>query len=132
MAIFITKSTVRLSLAAFIASAALMVLAPAAFAQPGPMPGACPDGAANCPHMMHRHAHMKNRIEMIDADKDGSVSKAEFMANAEKRFERMDTNKDGKINAQDRKGAGQPPMQQPVPALEDPSKPAAPAAKPQQ
>lgn len=132
MAIFITKSTARRSLAALITSTALMVLAPAAFAQPGPMPGACPDGAANCPHMMHNHGHMKNRIEMIDEDKDGSVSKAEFMANAERKFEKMDTNKDGKINAQDRKEAGHGYMKQPVPALQDASKPAAPAAKPQE
>jgi hypothetical protein len=130
MAISFTTSTARRSLAALITSTALMALAPAALAQPTPMPGACPDGAGNCPHMMHHHGHMKNRMQMIDVDKDGSVSKAEFMANAEKKFERMDTNKDGKINAQDRKGAGHEYMKKPVPTLEDPSKPAAPAAKP--
>ena len=132
MASSITTTSARFSLAGLITSTALMVLAPAAFAQPTPMPGACPGGAANCPHMMHNHGHMKNRMQMIDTDKDGSVSKAEFMANAEKKFEKMDTNKDGKIDAQDRKWEGHEYRKQPVPALEDPSKPAAPAAKPQQ
>lgn len=64
----------------------------------------------------------EKRFESMDADKDGKVSEAEFLAGAKKRHEWMDTNKDGKISKdemqarrekmkekwQDRKGRGGP------------------------
>jgi hypothetical protein len=37
-------------------------------------------------------------FRLLDADKDGVVSKAEFMAQAERNFARCDLNKDGRIN----------------------------------
>ncbi|MCB9978729.1 MAG: EF-hand domain-containing protein [Rhodospirillales bacterium] len=64
----------------------------------------------------------EKRFESMDADKDGKVSQAEFLAGAKKRHEWMDTNKDGTISKeemqarrekmkekrQDRKGQGGP------------------------
>ncbi|HYC64349.1 MAG TPA: hypothetical protein VEC14_06440 [Reyranellaceae bacterium] len=37
----------------------------------------------------------------LDADRDGFVSKTEYMADADRRFGRCDTNKDGRINAEE-------------------------------
>ena len=37
-------------------------------------------------------------FRLLDTDKDGFVSKAEFMAQAERNFARCDLNKDGRIN----------------------------------
>ena len=34
----------------------------------------------------------------LDANRDGKVSKAEFLANEEKQFDQMDSNKDGNID----------------------------------
>jgi len=34
----------------------------------------------------------------LDANQDGKVSKAEFLANEEKQFDKMDSNKDGDID----------------------------------
>ena len=37
-------------------------------------------------------------FRLMDTDRDGFVSKAEFMAQAERNFQRCDLNKDGRIN----------------------------------
>ena len=42
--------------------------------------------------------HRQGMLEKIDADKDGAISKAEFMAFHEQRFAEMDTNSDGIIS----------------------------------
>lgn len=45
--------------------------------------------------------HKGDMLKEIDADGDGSVSKAEFMAFHEKRFGEMDANNDGKISKEE-------------------------------
>ncbi len=46
-------------------------------------------------------------MRMADTNKDGAVSKDEFVAAALKRFDAMDTNKDGTVTAQERRAARQ-------------------------
>ena len=41
---------------------------------------------------------MTDAFMMLDSDKDGKVSKAEFLAPYEKRFARMDSNSDGVVD----------------------------------
>jgi hypothetical protein len=65
-------------------AAALVISAPAAFAEP--------DGK---PH------HKGDMLEKIDTDKDGAVSKAEFLAFHEERFKEIDANGDGKISKEE-------------------------------
>ncbi|WP_420138834.1 hypothetical protein [Sphingomonas sp.] len=43
------------------------------------------------------------RLELFDADKDGSVSRTEFTAGAAARFDTMDTNHDGIVTADERR-----------------------------
>ena len=45
--------------------------------------------------------------KMADANNDGVITKAEFMANAMKRFNDMDANKDGKVTQEERQAARQ-------------------------
>lgn len=44
-----------------------------------------------------RGAMMEKMFEEQDADKDGSISEAEFQAFTKKRFDDMDANKDGSV-----------------------------------
>lgn len=49
------------------------------------------------------------RFAMLDADRDGSVSRAEFDRRFAERIERLDANKDGNITAEERRaGRGRP------------------------
>ncbi len=45
--------------------------------------------------------HKGDMLKEIDADGDGAVSKAEFLAFHEKRFGEMDADKDGKISKEE-------------------------------
>ncbi len=45
---------------------------------------------------------MEQRMQKVDADGDGAISKEEFLAEAEARFDRMDSDGDGKITAEER------------------------------
>ncbi len=45
---------------------------------------------------------MEQRIQKMDTDGDGAISKSEFMAQAETRFDRMDLNGDGMITPEER------------------------------
>ena len=47
--------------------------------------------------------HMEQKIKETDTNGDGSISKAEFLAKAEKRFAKMDQNGDGQITPEERK-----------------------------
>ncbi|MES1993712.1 MAG: EF-hand domain-containing protein [Pseudomonadota bacterium] len=48
---------------------------------------------------------MKRMWEMADTDKDGRISKAEFMAMSEQRFTTLDANGDGYIDENEREQA---------------------------
>ncbi|MGB4106532.1 MAG: EF-hand domain-containing protein [Alphaproteobacteria bacterium] len=45
--------------------------------------------------------HHQSFIEKFDTDKDGAISKAEFLAMHEQRFAEFDTNSDGKISKEE-------------------------------
>ncbi|MCE7886872.1 MAG: hypothetical protein DYH13_05120 [Alphaproteobacteria bacterium PRO2] len=45
--------------------------------------------------------HHQNMMEKLDTDKNGSVTKAEFLAFHEQRFAEMDTNSDGTISKEE-------------------------------
>jgi Ca2+-binding EF-hand superfamily protein len=45
---------------------------------------------------------MQERLQQMDTDGDGSLSKSEFMAQAEERFNKMDANGDGLITSDER------------------------------
>ncbi len=53
-------------------------------------------------------------FRLIDTDKDGFVSKAEFMAQAERNFARCDLDKDGRINTAECRQALRRPSSQPA------------------
>jgi hypothetical protein len=53
------------------------------------------NGAPATDRQMQRQA---GYFRLLDTDKDGFVSKAEFMAQAERNFARCDLDKDGRIN----------------------------------
>lgn len=66
-------------------------------------------------HVAYANHHMEdasaNHCDHPDRNKDGVISREEFMmkhqARAEKMFKRLDTNQDGKIDANERKAAHQ-------------------------
>ncbi len=41
------------------------------------------------------------RLKAMDTDGDGAISKAEFLANAERRFQQLDTNHDDVVTAEE-------------------------------
>ncbi len=49
-----------------------------------------------------RKGRFEHMLERMDTNKDGSISKAEFMAVGEARFTKMDRNGDGKLDAADK------------------------------
>ena len=52
----------------------------------------------------HGKCHGKrHKMKMMDSDGDGSVSKEEFMAHAEKKFSKKDKNGDGVLSAEEMK-----------------------------
>jgi hypothetical protein len=55
--------------------------------------------------------HMQQRIKAMDTNGDGNISKAEFMANAEKHFAKMDSDADGQVTPQERSQLQQQRMQ---------------------
>jgi EF hand len=68
-----------------------------------------PAAIANAPrgqHAMPHHGRGDQMMRRMDADKDGSVSKAELQAAQQKQlemFDRADANKDGKLSMEERK-----------------------------
>lgn len=57
----------------------------------------------------HRMGHDmgKHMARMADANKDGAVSRDEFMAAANQRFDRADANKDGQVTREERRASYQ-------------------------
>ena len=49
--------------------------------------------------------HMRGMGQMADADKDGTISQAEFQAAALERFDRLDADKDGTVTSEEQKAA---------------------------
>lgn len=45
---------------------------------------------------------MQERIQQMDTDHNGAISKEEFMAHAKAQFDKMDTNGDGQITESER------------------------------
>jgi hypothetical protein len=86
----VEKNMIRLKLAALLAASALTSLGGgAALAQTRPAPAA-QDQQARGPHH-----------DMIDLNKDGVITKDEWMKAAAARFERFDVSKDGKISREE-------------------------------
>ena len=76
-----------------------LVASPAAFAQnsaTGSTPAAAPVGVAA--GGQQGHGMMQRPMQTMDANKDGSISKAEYLLPTQARFDAMDTNKDGAIS----------------------------------
>ena len=66
------------------------------------------DTAQDGKHMRHGgggHGMGMRMIGMADTNKDGSVTRAEFLTGAGQHFEMMDANKDGSLSAAERKAA---------------------------
>lgn len=74
-----------------------MRIFPLVLAPVGLMLAAC--GSANA--QQHDGSRIIQQLEKADANKDGSVSRAEFTAFRETQFTRMDRNKDGVVTASD-------------------------------
>ncbi|MDP5278340.1 EF-hand domain-containing protein [Sphingomonas sp. DG1-23] len=49
----------------------------------------------------------RDPLARADADNDGTVTKAEFLADVDARFAKLDANKDGKISKEERPGDGE-------------------------
>lgn len=81
----------------FLLSAAVAVLAITAVGAAHAMPGN--DGGGNGSMMMGHHGGPS--LAMLDSNKDGQVSKDEFLAPQIKRFTDVDSNKDGKISQEE-------------------------------
>lgn len=61
--------------------------------------GAC--ALASSLAMAMSHTKDEKEFAMMDTDKDGKVSAAEYAAGAKAMFEKMDANKDGKVTAEE-------------------------------
>lgn len=56
-------------------------------------------------HGRHGGGHAMMMLKQADADNDGAVSQAEFLAAANKRFDMADANKDGNVTKEEREAA---------------------------
>lgn len=59
------------------------------------------DAAKREKNLATGEAEAKRMLLLMDRDKDGKVSKQEFMAFMEAEFERMDVNKDGELDVKE-------------------------------
>lgn len=53
-------------------------------------------------HSKDMHGHFDKKWEMMDTDKDGFLSKAEFDKTHQDKFTQMDSNKDGKVSKEEK------------------------------
>ena len=60
-----------------------------------------PAGAAGVLPTDAQNTRQSRFFQRLDSDKDGFVSKAEYMAEGDRRFARCDANKDGRINTEE-------------------------------
>lgn len=74
--------------------------------QPGPAGGKGPGGHRDGHHGGGEHGGMM-MLQMADTNKDGAVSKDEFLAAHVKHFDMMDANHDGQLTHAERKAARQ-------------------------
>lgn len=74
---------------------ALLMMSPAAFA-------GSKDGEHK-PHHERGEKMLEKMFEKGDLDKDGAISKEEFMTGAEERFAKMDLDGDGKVTKEEAK-----------------------------
>jgi len=74
-----------------------------AIAGNGVTPQATPVSASAAPDSKAAagDAATKRLLLLMDTDKDGTVSKQEFMAYMDAEFDRLDTNKDGKLDVKE-------------------------------
>jgi uncharacterized low-complexity protein len=77
----------------------------AAMEKKGKAEGKCGEGKCGAGKKDGKASEGKCGMEMMDADKNGKVSKAEFMAAHEKMFAKHDANSDGSIDADEMKKA---------------------------
>lgn len=77
-----------------LSAAALVLGAPFAFAEDTPME-----------ESSHERPHRGDMMEKIDTDKDGAISKNEFISFHEERFKEIDKNADGKITQDEREAS---------------------------
>ncbi|GAB3439222.1 EF-hand domain-containing protein [Insolitispirillum peregrinum] len=81
----------------FVISAIAAMVAITAVGSAHAMPNGGPDGGPDAPMVM-MGGHGEGRLLMLDSNKDGVISKDEFLAPQVKRFSDIDTNKDGQIS----------------------------------
>lgn len=55
----------------------------------------------------HAAPQRADMLAKADANNDGSITKAEFLADVDARFAKLDANKDGKIAKEERPGGGE-------------------------
>ena len=97
-----TKSISLKSLIATVFVIFAMTLAPLQSADENPF--AMPELSSGTSVADRHGGHGKHRkMKMMDADGDGSISKDEFMAHAEKKFEKKDKNGDGVLSGDEMK-----------------------------
>ncbi len=81
-----------------LSAAAMVVSVSPVFAADATPPAATAPPAAE--HSDAKRPH-RNMLEDVDTNKDGDISKQEFMTGAEARFAKMDANSDGTISKQE-------------------------------
>lgn len=85
------------------AAAAMFLMAGSAYAEDKPAPETPAAATAPAPdHPMGKMGmHKGMMFEMLDTNKDGMVSKDEFMTSHMARFEKMDANHDGNVSKEE-------------------------------
>jgi len=91
----IKKRNIAMTIAALFATAA--IAGNGVTAEPTPVPAAAGQGKSAAAG----DAATKQLLLLMDTDKDGMVSRQEFMAYMDAEFDRLDQNKDGKLDVKE-------------------------------